>query len=189
MHELPCFNRLWHTAAVLSADLGNMMKTARRWVCSLLVYWLVNRLLKLALKPQFFSSLRIKKTWLPGMLGNPREEQKTHQPARSHTSSTSSQSGEGSVLHLRHWLQSSNQRTHSELQYASSWAGKHRPPTPPPPPPPPALHSVGGIHYNNKPHSFQGHSLTAREISDTDQHFRLSLPLRVSDAGRELMLV
>lgn len=62
-------------------------------------------------------------------------------------------------------------------------------PTPPPPPPPPALHSVGGIHYNNKPHSFQGHSLTAREISDTDQHFRLSLPLRVSDAGRELMLV
>lgn len=128
MHELPCFNRLWHTAAVLSADLGNMMKTARRWVCSLLVYWLVNRLLKPALKPQFFSSLRIKKTWLPGMLGNPREEQKTHQPARSHTSSTSSQSGEGSVLHLRHWLQSSNQRTHSELQYDSSWAGKHRPP-------------------------------------------------------------
>ena len=46
-------------AAVLSADLGNM-KTARRWVCSLLVCWLVNRLLKPALKPQFFSSLRIK---------------------------------------------------------------------------------------------------------------------------------
>lgn len=118
------------------------------------------------------------------MLGNPREEQKTHQPAGSHTSSTSSQSGEGAVLHLRHWLQSSNQHTlRAPIRFLLGWE------TPAPTPPPPALHSVGGIHYNNKPHSFQGHSLTAREISDTDQHFRVSLPLQVSDAGGELMLV
>lgn len=36
----------------------------------------------------------------------------------------------------------------------------------------PSPFSLRGIHYNNKPHSFQGHSQS--EISDRDQHFRNS---------------
>lgn len=69
--------------------------------------------------------------------------------------------GEGSVLHLCYWLQSFNQqKTHSQLRHEASRAGKHQPPAPPPPPPP---FSHRGIHFNNKPHSFQGHSLAVRE--------------------------
>lgn len=116
----------------LTAGLGNMMKTARRWLWSLLVYWLVKRrLLKPALHPLSFTSLRIKQTWLPGMLGNPL---KSINRSLSHVLHLLSER-EASGLYLHYWLQSLNQQTGSELQYDASWAGKHRPPPPP-------LHSV-----------------------------------------------
>lgn len=107
---------------IKTEGLGNMMKTARRWLWSLLVYWLAKRRLLKAYQPLPLTSLRIKQTWLPGMLGNPLK-------SRNHCLYLLSER-EASGLYLLYWLQSLN-------QHHASWAGKHRPPPPPPP-----FHSV-----------------------------------------------
>ncbi len=155
---------LFLPADVLTADLENMTETARHWVCSLLVYQLVKRVSpwqqeKPTFQPLSFSSLRIK-TWPPGMLGNPLKSIKpTDQLSLSlplslpltggrslfYTSAIGCRVLTDKHTHSSDMMPPGLGHTSSSSSSSSSSTSSSSP------------FSKSGIHYNNKPHYFQGH--------------------------------